>query len=68
MLATRAAVDRCGAGTIRTPKVDTANAALRGQKIGTSTGVGLAEYFELSSDDGRVAAGFHVGALAAGEG
>ena len=37
-------------------KVDTANAAQRGQKIGTSTGVGLAEYYEL-----------HVGAAAAGE-
>ena len=36
-------------------KVDIANAARRGQKIGTSTGVGLAEYFELSSDDGRPA-------------
>ena len=34
-------------------KVDTANAALRGQNIGTSTRVGPAEYFELSSDDGR---------------
>ena len=34
-------------------KVDTANAALRGQKLGTSTEVGPAEYFELSSDDGR---------------
>ena len=50
------------------PKVDTANAALRGQKTGTSMGLGPAEYFELSSDDGRDAAGFHVGALAAGEG
>ena len=34
-------------------KVGTANAALRGQKLGTSTEVGPAEYFELSSDDGR---------------
>ena len=34
-------------------KVGTANAALRGQKTGTSTRVGPAEYFELSSDDGR---------------
>ena len=34
-------------------KVGTANAALRGQKHGTSTEVGPAEYFELSSDDGR---------------
>ena len=33
-------------------KVGTANSALRGQKLGTSTEVGLAEYFELSSDDG----------------
>ena len=39
------------------PKVDTANAAQRGQKIGTSTGVGPAEHFELSSDDGRPTAG-----------
>ena len=52
-------------------KVDTANAALWGQKIGTSTRVGPAEYFELSSDDGRPtggrAASGTVGALAAGE-
>ena len=34
-------------------KVGTANAALRGQKTGTSTRVGPAEYYELSSDDGR---------------
>ena len=33
--------------------MDTANAAVRGQKIGTSTEVGPAEYYELSSDDGR---------------
>ena len=33
--------------------VGTANAALRGQKLGTCTEVGPAEYFELSSDDGR---------------
>ena len=33
-------------------KVGTANAALRGQKLGTSTEVGPAEYFELSSEDG----------------
>ena len=32
-------------------KVDTANAALRGQKIGSE--VGPAEFFELFSDDGR---------------
>ena len=38
-------------------KVCTANAALRGQEIGTSTGVGPAEYFELSSDDGSPTAG-----------
>ena len=37
-------------------KVDTAN-ALRGQKIGTSTEVGPAEYFELSSDDDSAAFG-----------
>ena len=34
-------------------KVGTANAARRGQKLGTSTEVGPAEYFELSSDGGR---------------
>ena len=34
-------------------KVGTANSALRGQKLGTSTEVGPAEYFELSSDDGK---------------
>ena len=34
------------------PKADTANAAIRGQNIGTSTGVGPAEHFELS-DGGR---------------
>ena len=38
-------------------KVDTANAALRGQKIGTSTEVGNAEFFELFSDDGRPTGG-----------
>ena len=38
-------------------KVGTANAALRGQKTGTSTRVGPAEYYELSSDDGRPTAG-----------
>ena len=39
------------------PKVDTANAVLRGQTIGTSTRAGDAEYYELSSDDGRPAGG-----------
>ena len=34
-------------------KVVTANDAPRGQKTVTSTRVGLAEYYELSSDDGR---------------
>ena len=34
-------------------KVGTANAALRGQKLGTSTEVGPAKYFELFSDGGR---------------
>ena len=34
-------------------KVDTANAALREQKIDTSTEVGPAEFLELFSDDGR---------------
>ena len=44
-------------------KVGTANAALRGQKIGTSTGVGLAEYFELSSDGGRPTAGLRPASM-----
>ena len=39
------------------PKVDTKNAALRGQKTVTSTSVGPAEYYELSSDDDRPTAG-----------
>ena len=34
-------------------KVGTANDAPRGQRTVTSTRVGLAEYYELSSDDGR---------------
>ena len=38
----------------------TANAALLGQKTGTSTRVGLAEYYELSSDDGRPPRGRRV--------
>ena len=42
-------------------KVDSASAALRGQKIGTSTSVGPAEYFDLSSDDGRPTAGSLAG-------
>ena len=52
-------------------KVGTANDAPRGLKKVTSTRVGPAEYFELSSDDGRPtggAASGTVGALAAGEG
>ena len=44
-------------------KVGTANAALRGQKTGTSTRVGPAEYFELSSDDGRPTGGERPEAL-----
>ena len=44
-------------------KVDTANAALRGQKIGTSIEVGLAEFFELFSDDGRPTGGERPAAL-----
>ena len=52
VVATRAADGGCGAGYGHS-KVDTANAALRGQKLGTSTEVGPAEHFELSSDDGR---------------
>ena len=43
--------------------VDTANAALRGQKIGTSTEVGPAEFFELFSDDGRPHRGERPAAL-----
>ena len=56
MVATRAADGCCGAGYSdhhSHSTVGTANAALRGQKTGTSTRVGPAEYFELSSDDGR---------------
>ena len=52
-------------------KVGTAYDAPRGQKKVTSTRVGPAEYYELSSDDGRAhrgrAASGTVGALAAGE-
>ena len=44
-------------------KVGTANAALRGQKTGTSTRVGPAEYYELSSDDGRPTGGERPAAL-----
>ena len=44
-------------------KVGTANAALRGQKTGTSTRVGLAEYYELSSDDGRLPRGAASGTV-----
>ena len=66
MVATRAAVDRCGAGYGVPPLVlqgGTANAALRGQKSGTSTRVGPAEYYELSSDDGRPTGGERPAAL-----
>ena len=39
-------------------KVGTANAALRGQKTGTSTrGPAAAEYFSLSDDEGVLAGG-----------
>ena len=41
----------------------TANAALGGQKLGTSTEVGPAEYFELFSDDGRPTRGVRPAAL-----
>ena len=44
-------------------KVGTANAALRGQKNGTSTEVGPAEFFELFSDDGRPTGGERPAAL-----
>ena len=44
-------------------KVGTANAALRGQRTGTSTRVGPAEYFELSSDEGRPTGGEWPAAL-----
>ena len=44
-------------------KVGTANAAFRGQRLGTSTEVGPAEYFELSSDDGRPTGGKRPAAL-----
>ena len=36
---------------------------LSGQKIGTSTGVGPAEYFELSTDDGRPTAGMRPASM-----
>ena len=55
-LATRTDIDRRGAG-FGDPPLATANATLRGQKTGTSTTVGPAEYYELSSDDGRPTAG-----------
>ena len=52
-------------------KVGTAYDAPRGQKNVTSTRVGPAEYFELSSDDGRPTGGERpaalLEALAAGE-
>ena len=44
-------------------KVGTANAALRGQKTGTSTRVGPAVYYELSSDDDRPTGGERPAAL-----
>ena len=44
-------------------KVGTANAALRGQKTGTSTRGGPAEYYELSSDDGGPTGGERPAAL-----
>ena len=44
-------------------KVGTANAALRGQKTVTSTILGPAEYYELSSDDGRPSGGERPEAL-----
>ena len=50
VVATRAADGGCCASH---SKVGTAYAAPRGQKKVTSTRVGPAEYFELSSDDGR---------------
>ena len=73
VVATRAAVDRCVLATVSHhsySKVDTANAALRGQKIGTSTG-GVDLPSILSSRrtmaHSRDAAGFHVGAAAVGK-
>ena len=56
VVATRAADGGCGAGYSdhhSHSKVGTAYDALRGQKKVTSTRVGPADYFELSSDDGR---------------
>ena len=66
MVATRAAVDRCGAGYGDPPLAlqgAQPNAALRKQKTGTSTRVGPAEYYELSSDDGRPTGGERPAAL-----
>ena len=45
------------------PKVDTKNDAPRGQKTVTSTRVGPAEYYELSSDKGRPTGGERPAAL-----
>ena len=45
------------------PEVDTKNDAPRGQKTVTSTRVGPAEYYELSSDDGRPTGGERPAAL-----
>ena len=45
------------------PKVDTKNDAPRGQKKVTSTRVGPAQYYELSSDDGRPTGGERPAAL-----
>ena len=44
-------------------KVSTVNAALRGQKTGNGSRVGLAEYYEFSSDDGRPTGGERLEAL-----
>ena len=67
VVATRAADGGCGAGYGDPPFVlqggHRERRTLRGQKIGTSTEVGPAEYFELSSDDGRPTAGMRPAAL-----
>ena len=64
VVATWTDVDRRGAGYGVPPLVPKGgHHARRGQKLGTSTEVGPAEYFELSSDDGRPTGGERPAAL-----
>ena len=60
VVATRAADGGCGAGYCDPPFALQGGHCERratGQKTGTITRVGPAEYYELSSDDGRPTAG-----------